>query len=380
MAVLAQEMNAQTRLTLVSAIDPVSVEVLHGVTAFRSLKSEWDALFARAGRPHQLFQSHVLLDHWATAYADEASGTIIIAARAGERLAAIVPLALNRTLGVKRLRIMGAPIAQFDDALIDPDYISAIKTPLWHAISTLGADLFETYRVRADSALGSLLPTGGVLTEKSDAPFACLSSRVCGHEPGPAYSAKERSNVRRRQRRLAELGSLAMTSYPPGDEAGMLAVCAIDIKRRALKAAGIISPAVRGQGFEHFFRSAALDPASGLLVTAIELDGKPAAIDLSFLCKATAFGHVLATEPAMVQSGAGSVLVHHVLATAKAAGARTFDLLAPADSYKLQHADATTPVASTIYPLTLSGQLFVKAYHGMAIPMARRLVRKLARG
>ncbi|MBE2268566.1 MAG: ATP-dependent Clp protease ATP-binding subunit, partial [Anaerolinea sp.] len=32
-----------------------------GVAAFAALKSEWDSLFARAGRPHQLFQSHVLL-------------------------------------------------------------------------------------------------------------------------------------------------------------------------------------------------------------------------------------------------------------------------------------------------------------------------------
>ncbi len=234
--------------------------------------------------------------------------------------------------------------------------------------------------MRADSALAAVLPAGGVVTEMSQAPFACLSSRVDGGAPGPAYPAKERSNFRRRQRRLAETGALAMTSHRAGEQASLLAARAIEIKRRALKAAGIVSPAVRSCGFETFFRLAAADPRSGLLATAIEIDGQPVAIDLSFLCKSTAFGHVLATEPAMVQKGVGNLLVHHVFATARAAGARTFDLLPPADAYKMHHADATTPVQSAVYPFTARGRLFARAFHGTAIPLARRAMRALAKG
>lgn len=372
-------MNAQAKVTAVPAIDNLTVDVLHGVAGFVSLKREWDALFARAGRPHQLFQSHILLSHWAGAYSGNAKDTIIITARSGNRLVAIVPLTLTRTAGIKRLRLMGSPIAQFDDVLLDIDCGDAVHTLLWQAITGIGADVFETKRVRADSALACLLPSGGDVTETSEAPFACLMSRVGNGEPGQAYSAKERSNVRRRQRRLAEQGALVMTTYPPGEQAAAMASRAIDIKRRGLKAAGIVSPAVRNEGFETFFQNVAADPQAGLLVSAIEIDGRPIAIDLSFLCKATAFGHVLATEPEMIQSGTGNVLVHHVFAAAKARGARTFDLLAPADTYKMQHADAVTPVKSINYALTWRGRLFVKAYHGMAIPAARSLVRKLAR-
>jgi CelD/BcsL family acetyltransferase involved in cellulose biosynthesis len=235
-----------------------------------------------------------------------------------------VPLVLTNTLGVRRLRIMGAPIAQFDDALVDRDCGQAVRLAIWHAIMRFGADLFETRRVRADSALGSLLPDGGVVTEMSEAPFACLS-RGSMVEPGQAYSSKERSNVRRRQRRLAEMGTLAMTSYSGRRRGG------------AAGGAGYRHQAARPQGRRRVLacragaavskHSSAAPPqirASGLLVTAVELDGRPVAVDLSFLCKTTAFGHVLATEPDMIQSGAGNVLVHHVLATAKAAGARTF--------------------------------------------------------
>lgn len=373
-------MNALTRLTPAVGVDTASVEVLRGLSAFEKLRHDWDALFARAGRPHQLFQSHVLLSHWAASYPADAKDTLIVTARANGQLVAAVPLVLTRTLGIKRLRMMGAPIAQFDDALIDPQYSETIRSDLWNAIRSFGADLFETRRVRADSAFGRLVPATGVVTEISEAPFACLTRRVEGQEPGQAYSAKERSNIRRRQRRLAETGSLTMTTYPPGQEAARLAASAVEIKRRALKTAGIISPAVRGEGFESFFSLAAADERSGLQVTAIEIDGRPVAIDLSLVCKATAFGHVLATEPNMIQSGAASLLVHHVFATAKAAGAGTFDLLAPADSYKMHHADGTTPVKSTIYPFTRRGQLFVKAYHSIAIPLARRALQKLAKG
>lgn len=373
-------MNAQTRLTPVEGIGSARVDILKGVAAFAALKSEWDSLFARAGRPHQLFQSHVLLAHWADSYPGDASDAIIVTARTGDRLVAVLPLVLTRTLGVKRLRVMGAPIAQFDDILMDFDCGQAVNSALWDAITAIGADVFETRRVRADSSIDQMLPPHGVVTEVSRAPFACLASRVNNGEPGLAYSAKDRSSVRRRQRRLAEMGALALTCYKPGQPAALLASQAIDIKRRALKAAGVISPAVRGNGFDTFFRRAAADPDAGLLVSAIELDGRPIAVDLSLLCKGTAFGHVLATEPAAIQSGAGNVLVHHVFANAKAAGARVFDLLAPADAYKMQHSDATTPVRSMIFPFTLRGRLFVKAYHGVAIPGARYAMRKLSRG
>src|SRR5262249_19714182 len=48
---------------------------------FDALEEEWNALFARAGRPHQLFQTHGWLHHWANHYLDHRTRLSILGAR-----------------------------------------------------------------------------------------------------------------------------------------------------------------------------------------------------------------------------------------------------------------------------------------------------------
>lgn len=372
-------MNARAQIRLASGLDADRIDILRGEAAFAALGDEWNELFARAGKPAQLFQSHALLTIWAKSFPHEAADTIVIAARSAGRLVCIVPFTLTARFGIRQLRIMGAPIAQFDDAIVDPMFSDAGCKTVWQAIVDLGADLFDIRRMRADSALQRIVPGGALVLDRSSAPVACLNQRVAKDGPGPAYSSRERSNVRRRMKRLSERGELELVNLAPGPEAAALAAQAIDIKQRALKAAGIISPAVRSSGFERFFVEAAANPTAGMLISAIRLNGEPIAIDLSFLSKTTAFGHVLATEPDFFRDGAAAILVHQVFASAHAAGARSFDLLAPADEYKLQHADGSTAVESRVHAFSLKGRMFAQGWHRFAKPAARAIVKRLAR-
>lgn len=350
-----------------------SIEVLRGRDAFEALKPEWDRLFRRAAKPHQLFQSHPILSAWAKSY-PEAGEVVVVAARELGALVAALPLVMRATLGVKRLHFMGMPVVQFGDMLVDPHSEADTTARVWAAIPDLNADVLEARRIRVDAALWPFRDNATVV-ETMSAPFACLHRRVDGDLPGPAYSGRDKSNLRRRMRRLEERGRVVLTTHASGPAAAELAARAVDMKRRSLHAAGIISPAVKSGGFEAFFRRVASDPECGLIVSTVELDGQPVAIDLSFLCKDTAFGHVLATEPAFHKEGAGSILVHHVFASAKTAGATTFDLLAPADPYKMHHADGETAVESRVYPFTMRGRLFANAFHRLALPAARAILR-----
>lgn len=151
------------------------------------------------------------------------------------------------------------------------------------------------------------------------------------------------------------------------------------MKRAFLRRIGVLTSAVNAPEFAHFFEAAAGDASSGMLVSTIELDGRPIAIDLSFICKDTGFGHVLASDPEFEKEGVGNQLVHHVFAAAKTAGAKTFDLLAPADPYKMRHADGATGVQSLLFPFTGLGRLAGLAYmHGL--PAARQALTKLRSG
>lgn len=352
----------------------ISIGIVRGSAGFDSLRDAWDGLFHTSAAPHQLFQSHAFLRTWQASHPD-AGETIIVTATSGDRLVAVLPLVERRKFGVRRLRPMGLPVAQFSDMLVDAEAQPDAIEPLWNAVAALGADLLELPRLRADSPLWPLRE-GAMVTQVATSPFACLARRVEEDGPGQqVYSPRDRSNLRRRVRRLEELGRVEWKTATHGDEAVELARQAIAMKRRSLKAARVFATALTAPSFEGFFLRAAADPACGLLVSAIELDGRPIAIDLSFLNKGVGFGHVMAMEPHARKQGVGTLLVHHAFASAKRQGAGMFDLLSPADAFKMQHADGVTQTESRVYPFTRRGRLFARALHGVALPAARALLR-----
>src|SRR5690606_301189 len=93
-----------------------------------------------------------------------------------------------------------------------------------------------------------------------------------------------------------------------------------------------------------FFESLAMDADSAIRVSTIACDGQPIGIDLSFDCCGHTFGHVLASDPTCARDGIGSLLVHRTFMSAAARGATIFELMVPADPYKMRHADGQTPV------------------------------------
>lgn len=363
--------------------------IIEDLPAFLALREEWDALFARAGEPQQVFQSHVFLGHWARHYLDAQSRLSIVTLRRGGRLVMLWPLLRQRRLGIDMLRFMGIPVAQFGDVLVERGGDeAALFRAGWQAVRELGADLFEARKLRADSALGrSGLLADAIMLERHEAPFADLEARVGRDGPGAAYPARERSNHRRRLRRLAERGPLSFAMAAPGPEAMALAGEAVAMKQAALRRHGVIAPAISDPRFRAFFRDLAGDTAgaSPLRIALIRSGEAPVGIDLSLDCKGTSFGHVIASHPDHERGGIGRLLIHHSFASARARGNAVFDLLAPADAYKLDHADGTTAVGDFVLPLSLKGRLACRlglqnlrptlkaALKRLPAPVARRL-------
>lgn len=331
------------------------------VEAFLALREEWDALFARAALPHQVFQSHAVLRHWVVHYLDRQTSLSIVTARREGRLVMVWPLVRRRRLGIVTLRFMGIPIAQFGDVLVERDGDEAVLLHKgWRAVASLGADIFEARKLRADSLLaGSGLLANAASAERVEAPFADLGRRVGEDGPSQAYSARERSNHRRRLRRLTEHGLVTFEQVRPGHEARALVDQAIAMKQATLRRHGVIAPALTDPRFQAFFRDLADDSAGGspLRLAVIRCAGEPVGIDLSLDCKGTSFGHVIATDPAHERGGLGGLLIQHSFAAARSRGSGTFDLLAPADPYKLEHADGLMALADFLMPLSLAGRI-----------------------
>lgn len=338
----------------------VRIGVVEQLDVFLALRDEWDALFARAALPHQVFQSHVVLRHWAAHYLDAQTRLSIVTLRRDGRLVMVWPLVRQRRLGVETLRFMGIPIGQFGDVLVETGDEATLLEMGFRAIRSLRADIFEARKLRADSVLAlSGLLAGAASTEQIEAPFADLASRVGRDGPSLAYPARERSNHRRRLRRLAERGPLSFDLVSPGPKAAALANKAIAMKQAALRRHGIIAPAISDPRFQAFFRDLAGDRTGGspLRIALISCSDQPIGIDLSLDCKGTSFGHVIASHPDHERGGIGGILIQHSFAGAKARGNTVFDLLGPADPYKLEHADGMTPVADLTLPLSIKGKI-----------------------
>lgn len=363
----------------VAAPSPSTV-VTRGLAGFLAMKDDWNDLFERAARPHHVFQSYAFLRHWAGHYADGPADIIIVGAWIDGRLAMAWPLLATRRLGLSVLEFMGAPTAQFFDLLIAPD---ADRRGLfeagWAAIGELGADVFVARNLKDDSALAEL--AGERMTElagATSAPFANLARRVEGDAPGPAYSGKDRSNYRRRLRRIEDHGALQFGGCGPGPEAAALVATCIAYKRRSLLARLIWSPTVMDPKFEGFFTSLAGDAESGLRISTIACDGRPIGIDLSFDCRDSAFGHVLASDPDCPHEGIGSLLVHRTFIAAAKRGIRVFELMAPADPYKMRHADGETRISTRVAAFSGKGRLYRDLYLGRIEPALKSVARRFA--
>lgn len=338
-----------------------SIEILTGRNAFLALKPEWDGLFARAGLPQQLFQRHAFLRHWCDHYLIADDRLCLVIGREAGRLVMLWPLERRHRLGLELVRLMGAPVAQFGDILIEPGLQREHWLERgWEALRRHGIDLVELRQVRADGALGQcsrLSLTAPVV--RQEAPFADLALRVAPDGPSLAYPPRDRSSYRRRLRRLAERGEIAFASVAPGEEARNLAEQAVAMKREALVQHGIVAPAVADPRFARFFAALAVDQTdeTGLRLSIITCDDRSIGIDLSFDCKGRSFGHVIASDPGFEREGVGRVLVHHAFASARQRGNSIFDLLAPADPYKREHADGAVAVRDFTVPLSWRGQL-----------------------
>lgn len=357
----------------------IDLRVIDTVDGFHALKDDWNGLAQRSAAPQQLFQEFGFLSHWVRHYLGARHRLQIIAAYRRANIVAILPLVRQRWLGLDTLRFMGIPVARFSDLLIDADAGESVVEALRTKINTLRADILDAPLVRQDSALVRVgLDRDAAVLSRLEAPFCVLADRIGDDGPGSAYSAKTRSNYRRRVRNLAGPGELSMRQYPAGPEAVRLARAAIVMKKDWLEREKIAAPTLFDPRFAAFFADMADDrqALASIHVSTLERDGRPIGIDLSFDHRGHSFGHVIATEACAEKDGAGSVLVHHVFATAKARGNSVFELLTPASEHKMRHADGVTKVRDLVIPLSVKGRIACQALLVHGLPAAKSLLRR----
>jgi CelD/BcsL family acetyltransferase involved in cellulose biosynthesis len=348
--------------------------LVSGRAGFDALEAEWNALFERAGRSTQLFQSFNWLWHWCNHYLEDSSTggstqLAIATARREGRLVMVWPLVRSRSAGITMLSWMGEPVSQYGDVLVDDVADGeAILRAAWTFIATQsGADVVLLRKVRADAAIAPLLSeVGAVVTERLEAPYLDLSSAPSFADYEKRYSSGARRNRKRQRRRLEERGPVDIEVHTQGARASELARTAIDLKRAWLSERGLVSAAFADDRIGAFFADVAggaMRP-SGCRVLAMHCGEAPVALEIGLTCKERAAIHVIAYDRAYEKAAAGALLMEESIRRSCEAGLATFDLLAPAAPYKSDWADGAIAVCDFVAPLSLAGRVYARLYLG----------------
>ncbi len=371
--VLADEARQIAKAHDEAAIAPlVSFRTISDLAGLDELGDDWRALFARAGRSHQLFQSFDWNRTWARHYLDDAGEgramhLAVVTARREGKLVLVWPLVMRRIAGLKHLMWMGEPASQYGDILVD-DMLDArpiVRSSWRFVLETLAPDLVSLRKVRDDAAVTPFLAEiGAHSARKMQAPFLDLATAHSFEAYETRYSGKARKNRRRLLRRLSEQGTVAFVHVGPGPEARRLTSRAIELKRawldhKDMLASGLRCPFI-GPFFEDFAEHTGADLA--YRVSALELDGKPIAAMVAVGHERRLAGHVFAYDIAYEKSGAGVLLLEELIRRCYDEGFATLDLMSPADAYKLEWADASVGTADWAFANTMTGSLYRTLY------------------
>jgi CelD/BcsL family acetyltransferase involved in cellulose biosynthesis len=363
------------------AAQPVTLDLVTTRAGFEALEGPWNALFARAGRDTQVFQTYNWLWHWTNHFlpAPGMPGPelSIVTARAGDRLVMVWPLVLDRVGPVKRLSWMGEPVSQYGDVLIDdvPDASALLRAAWDFVIERTGAGVLQLRKVREDSAIAPLLAEmGAAVTTELKAPYLNLASAPSFAEYEKRYSSGARRNRKRQRRRLEERGAVALSWHTEGAEAETLTAEAFRLKMLWLHQRGIVSPALADPRTARFFTDAtrAETHPAGCHVLSLSCGGRPVALEIGVRAKGRTAIHVIAYDLDFEKTGAGSLLMEDSIRRACDDGLATFDLLAPGDGYKLEWADDAVTVRDWAAPVSLLGHAYATVYLGFVRTALKR--------
>lgn len=351
----------------------LTLELITERARFDALEDGWNALFERAGRATQVFQTFNWNWHWANHYLGSSQGGIagvklsIVAGYRDGKLVMVWPLVSERVRGITQIFWMGEPVSQYGDVLVDDlaDRDSVLAAGWAFLTANAKADIVRLRRVRADSRVAPLIGAAGALpSNKQTAPFLDLASAPDFETYEQRYSSKSRRNRRRLARRLEEAGPVSYKRIAGGKEARSLAVSALDLKARWLDDRGLVSNAIADPRMRAFFADAAEGAvrSTDCIVTALETKGETAAIEVLFPCKGRLAVHVIVFDLKYEKAGVGVLLLEQGIRDAFKAGYDTIDMLAPGDNYKLDWADQSVEVSDWCRPLTLAGHTYARLY------------------
>jgi CelD/BcsL family acetyltransferase involved in cellulose biosynthesis len=326
-----------TALAVASRLGLYRIEERRGRAAFDALRTEWDPLVAR-GPVDLPFVRHGWTAAWLDAFAPDAEPLVLDARDPAGRAAGFAIFLAERVRGGVRLVAPANDHSCRVEWALGPD-ASGAAAALW---------AFLRERVRWDvlllrdlvrdgptsTTLEALARADGHLTgrwESLRTPYLVLG----GDGAEARTSSKFRANLRRRAKRLAELGSVAVRREDgSGDLGGVLG------EFFALEGAGwkgANGTAIAGDPrLVAFYTRVARDAAArgALAIRGLTLDGRAIAVHLGLVHRGAYYLPKTAYDEKLGAVSPGQLLHREVVAECEASGLGELDFLGPDMEWK----------------------------------------------
>lgn len=253
-----------------------AVEVLSGPSLFQKLEPEWRDLFKESPRAHLTSGFDWCRINWEIVAAGRGDCLLCLLIRRAGRPVLIWPLVLSRFRGLwRQVQPLATLSTEYSHPLVaDVPDAGAIISECLLRLRGL-SDLVLLPMVRGDSALHEEASRNPAFRVLHSTPTS--GARMNDWASYEAFvGAAIRNELSRRQRRLAEQGSVVLThAVNPGDS-GPAVEWILEHKRRWLTSTGRISPWLGTEAFRRQMLAAAAHPwdSSGLVVSSLTLNGR----------------------------------------------------------------------------------------------------------
>jgi CelD/BcsL family acetyltransferase involved in cellulose biosynthesis len=313
------------------------VEEVRGRAAFDALAAEWDALASR-GPVDLPFVRHPWISAWLDAFAPGRAPLVLVARDAAGVAAGLAPFLEERAGGTTRLVSPVNDHSCRSEWVLGADASGAIAALWAHLRDRLSWDVLVLRDLPRDGPTSTLLEPLARADHHLTGRWESLRSpRVAlgdgaGAERG---SSKFRANLRRRSRRLAEMGAVA---YERIDAAPGLAEALAEFL--ALEGAGWKgergSAIALDAALVRFYTRVARDAAArgGLALRVLRLDGRAVAIHLGLVHRGVYYLPKTAYDERLGSVSPGQLLQREVLAECEARGLAGFEFLGPDMEWK----------------------------------------------
>jgi CelD/BcsL family acetyltransferase involved in cellulose biosynthesis len=308
------------------------VDEVRGRAGFDDLREEWDALVAR-GPADVPFATHGWISAWLDAFAPDAAPLALVArAAAGAPLGMAVFLE-ERRRGVIRLVAPANDHSCRVEWALGPDAGSAVAALWAHLRDRISWDVLLLRDVLRDGPtsihLEPLARADGHLSGRWES-LRSPRIRLGGTPAEERTAAKFRANLRRRARRLGELGAVALRRADGPAEVDAALADFLALEASGWKGEGGSAIALDG-ALVRFYARIARDAAArgALAIRALTLDGRPIAVHLGLVHRGVYLLPKTAYDEALSQVSPGQLLQREVLAECEARGLTAFDFLGP---------------------------------------------------